>query len=199
MLKAARRLLSRNNEAFLQASAAPYVEQMYAAWQRDPGSVHVSWQAYFRNVAAGAAPGQAFRAPPTLIPDHDLVPAQFAEGLASYPNPSAASSTEILDHMKVQMLVRAYQVRGHHLANLDPLGIMQADLSSAGGKRTPEVEPSFYGFSDADLDRTFHLGPGVLPGFSSTSKQLTLRQIIQVCKDTYCTSSSNLYIIILVF
>jgi 2-oxoglutarate dehydrogenase E1 component len=155
---------------------------MYEAWQQDPKSVHISWQSYFSNVEKGLAPGTAFKAPPTLIPDHDLAPSQFTEGLAKV---AGGSSTEILDHMKVQMLVRAYQVRGHHLANLDPLGILQADLNDSN---PPELEYQYYGFTEADLDRSFHLGPGMLPGFSKDAQQLKLRDIIKVLKSTYCTS-----------
>lgn len=35
------------------ADAAPYAEQMYEAWLRDPQSVHVSWRAYFGGLQRG--------------------------------------------------------------------------------------------------------------------------------------------------
>ena len=168
-----------DNEAFLQGSASNYVAEMYEAFLRDPQSVHVSWQAYFKNVDAGAKPGQAFSAPPALVPLHHISPSNTAD--VSFSPSSAVPSGEILDHLKVQLLVRAYQVRGHHLAKLDPLGIRKPDTSP------PELEHSHYGFTEKDLDRVFHIGPGVLPGFqSSTVKQMTLREIIKSLQDTYC-------------
>lgn len=75
---------------------------------------------------------------------------------------NGANGQEILDHMKVQMLVRAYQVRGHHLAKLDPLGILQPDLDPHA---KPELDYGYYGFTQQDLDREFHVGQGMLPNF----------------------------------
>lgn len=69
-------------------------------------------------------------------------------------NTESMPSNEILDHMKVQLLVRAYQIRGHQLAKLDPLGInfMHNEASA------PELKIEHYGFTEADLNRKFHLG-----------------------------------------
>jgi 2-oxoglutarate dehydrogenase E1 component len=168
------------SEGFLQGSASVYVEEMFESWRRDPSSVHVSWQSYFRNVSAGAKPGAAFQAPPTLIPvQHYVSP----DGLASVSGASV-SSGEILDHLKVQLLVRAYQVRGHHIAHLDPLAISKPDM---GAFHAPELEYTFYGFAEKDLDRTFHIGTGMLPGFLSPNKKtLTLREIIDSLQNIYC-------------
>jgi 2-oxoglutarate dehydrogenase E1 component len=164
-------------EGFLQGSAAAYVETMYESWKADPKSVHVSWQAYFKNVANGAEPGSAFQAPPTLIPESYII---GDVGTASVTAPVGVSSPEILDHMKVQLLVRAYQVRGHHLANLDPLGITKPNTNP------PELKHTHYGFTEKDLDRVFHLGQGMMPGFLDKSSKMTLREIIQSLQDTYC-------------
>lgn len=51
---------------------------------------------------------------------------------------------------QVQLLVRAYQVRGHHTADLDPLGILNADLSA---DVPSELELAHYGWTEADLDK----------------------------------------------
>lgn len=51
---------------------------MYDAWQEDPKSVHSSWDAYFRNVEAGAGPGQAFQAAPPVSIFPGLLPMQQA-------------------------------------------------------------------------------------------------------------------------
>ncbi|KAI9151219.1 2-oxoglutarate dehydrogenase E1 component [Blastocladiella emersonii ATCC 22665] len=172
-----------DNEGFLAGASANYVDEMYAAWQRDPASVHVSWQTYFANVAKGAPRGHAFAAPPTLgLEGSATLPlANFAEPAAG----AGASPSEIADHLKVQLLARAHQVRGHQLAQLDPLGIHDADLDPT---TPPELDPKYYGFTDADLDRKFSLGPGMLPGFRTQSPQLTLREIVARLKDTYCST-----------
>lgn len=110
-------LISRNGESFANSASAGYMETMYNAWSKDPKSVHISWQAYFGNLKAGAK--LPFQAPPTLIP------ALPVDGLPAVESADSSflPSGEILDTMKVQLIVRAFQVRGHQQANLDPLGI----------------------------------------------------------------------------
>ncbi|KNE63048.1 oxoglutarate dehydrogenase (succinyl-transferring), E1 component [Allomyces macrogynus ATCC 38327] len=177
----ARKYATANNEAFLAGNAANYVDEMYAAWRKDPTSVHVSWQAYFANVERGAAPGAAYTAPPSLAPNAGATAAMDSVEVPVLPT-NASSPGEIVDHLKVQLLARAYQVRGHHLAKLDPLGIHNPESQG----NPPELEPSYYGFSEADFDRKFALGPGMLPGYRTSSPQLTLREIVQTLQATYC-------------
>ena len=161
-----------------QASNSPntrgYAEKMYEAWQKDPSSVHLSWQVYFKNVQSGMNPQVAYQSPSTIVP------------LTRMPislSPSKEISSDVIDHMKVQLLVRAYQVRGHHIAKLDPLEILNADLD---GSFPRELDPKHYGFTEDELDREFSLGPGILPAFVETGKKKTLREIVDICKKIYC-------------
>ncbi len=75
---------------------------------------------------------------------------------------------------RVDQLVRAYRVRGHLVANIDPLGMPRPHL--------PELDPEYYGFTEADMDRPFSTdtihGPDVL----------TLRRILERLRNTYCRS-----------
>ncbi|KAI9009966.1 oxoglutarate dehydrogenase, E1 component [Phycomyces nitens] len=177
------------NDGFLQGNSANYIEEMYEAWLKDPSAVHLSWQVYFRNMANGVSPSEAYTPPPTLVPSGSArLPVLPGAGMSS---PMNASSKEVIDHMKIQLLVRAYQVRGHHIANLDPLGIQHADLTSA---TPPELSYSYYGFSEKDLDRKFTLGPGILPALGNGDKELTLREIVDVLKKIYCGSIGIEYI-----
>lgn len=91
----------------------------------------------------------------------------------------------VLDHIKVQLLIRAYQVRGHQLANLDPLDINNIHL---GKEIPPELDPKTYGFVDADYERSFSVGTqGMLPGFRGENgpTKMTLRDIVKSLQDTY--------------
>src|SRR5216683_3834876 len=84
----------------------------------------------------------------------------------------------------MQLLVRAYQVRGHHVAELDPLGILDADLQDF---HPPELELSHYGFTERDLDKQITLGPGILPHFATEDrKTMSLGEIIKTLKRIYC-------------
>jgi 2-oxoglutarate dehydrogenase E1 component len=84
--------------------------------------------------------------------------------------------------LKVQLLVRAYQVRGHAIANLDPLGINSPE------KTPSELTIEHYGWTEKDLDQEFELGAGILPRFKKGStNKMTLREIIANCKKIYST------------
>jgi 2-oxoglutarate dehydrogenase complex dehydrogenase (E1) component-like enzyme len=87
----------------------------------------------------------------------------------------------------VQLLVRAYQVRGHHIANLDPLRILNADLDS---HVPPELTLDYYGWSEADLKKEFSLSSAILPRFMGhvPGDKMTLGEIINELKTMYCKS-----------
>jgi 2-oxoglutarate dehydrogenase E1 component len=173
----ARYAAPETSDGFLHGSSANYIEEMYEAWLKDPSSVHLSWQVYFKNMANGVSPGQAYSPPPTIVPSASArLPVLPGAGISG-------ASSDVIDHMKIQLLTRAYQVRGHHIANLDPLGIQHADLDST---TPPELAHTYYGFKDSDLDRTFTIGPGILPAFTSSGATLTLREIIDHLKKIYC-------------
>ena len=72
------------------------------------------------------------------------------------------------------MLIRAYRIRGHLLAKLDPLGLEKREPH-------PELEPETYGFTEADYDRPIFID-NVL-GLGDTAP---LRDILSVLRDTYC-------------
>lgn len=159
---------------------------MYDAWRKDPSSVHVSWQAYFSNMDKGVPAQQAFVAPPTIVPTP-------TGGIPSLTPGSGAGSNNVTDHLKVQLLVRAYQVRGHHRAHLDPLGIMAGADLDAG---TPaELTLEHYGFTESDLDTEYSLGPGILKRFATEGREkMTLREIVAACERIYCGSYGCEYV-----
>ncbi|GAA5976371.1 hypothetical protein JCM11641_005992 [Rhodosporidiobolus odoratus] len=167
---------------FATSQNSLYAELMHEAWQKDPSSVHASWNAYFTGIAKGLRPQDAFSAPPAI--------AEVLEGSA--PVSLALGGGQVEDHMKVQLLVRAFQVRGHNIANLDPLGMSSADLDNS----TPsELTLKHYGWTDADLDKEFELGAGILPRFKEAgTDKMTLREIVDTCKRIYSGSIGFQYI-----
>ncbi|ROT81147.1 putative 2-oxoglutarate dehydrogenase, mitochondrial [Penaeus vannamei] len=120
-------------EPFLNGSSSNYVEEMYTAWLQDPKSVHQSWDTFFRNASAGAAPGTAYTAPPSLAEPtpHHVPLSSIAPAMSTSPMVGDAQISDkvIDDHLAVQGIIRAYQIRGHSIANLDPLGINTVDPS----------------------------------------------------------------------
>lgn len=155
------------------------MDHMYRLWKSDPKSVHSSWQKYFSKVQKGSRPvSQGSK--PQSIRNSCLSVSSASPYVAS----RIATSSFTAKDSQAQQLVRAYQRLGHRHANLDPLGIR----SVLGSKESPELNPTYYGLTTADLDHHFQLGPHLLPGFNeSTSGSMTLREIIAACKSTYCS------------
>jgi len=83
------------------------------------------------------------------------------------------STETIAKQASVIQLIRAYRVRGHLLADIDPLGYQPGTH--------PELELSDYGLTLWDLDRRFITG-----GLAGISGTLTLREILDILRETYC-------------
>src|SRR5271154_7259275 len=94
---------------------------------------------------------------------------------------ATAQGGDLDNHLKVQLLVRAYQSRGHHKAKTDPLGI-RGEAEAFGYHKPKELEMSHYGFTEKDLEQEISLGPGILPRFITESrKSMKLKDIIAAC------------------
>ena len=123
---------------------------MYESWKADSNSVHVSWRTYFRNMEDRSLPAEkAFQIPPGLI---------SSRYTASTPLSNTDQNSQVKDHLKVLQLVRAYQTEGHHVANIDPLGLRQ-NGKPPHAARPADLDPLYHGFTEADMDREFSLSP----------------------------------------
>lgn len=174
------------------ASSGVYLEEMYDKWNSDKSAVPEEWARFFADELPNAI--EHSRAKKTSAASTTVSQPRMSSNGAtevsvasmneSLDNPSCHAS--ILDHMKVQLLVRAYQVRGHHRADLDPLGILKPDLDFCPA---PELDLSYYGLTDQALDEEFILGQGVLPNVAKREGgKMTLSQILEVLKATYCST-----------
>ncbi len=150
---------------------APFVEELYENYLNNPTSVPDEWRDYFDRLAQ--MPGYVAR-----DVAHAPVVAAFAElGKDGGFRPVAsAPAAENKKQSAVGQLVTAYRSIGTRWADLDPL------------KRLPrptivELEPSFYGFTDSDLNHVFSVGS--LKGLPETAK---LGDILETLKQTYCGS-----------
>jgi 2-oxoglutarate dehydrogenase E1 component len=147
-----------------------FIEDLYDQYLRDPRSVAADWRRYFREMGNGSgAPAGPLRQGPSFRPHSIFNPPARADRGASVRELEMALLQD-----RVDQLIRAYRVRGHMVANIDPLGIPRPHL--------PELDPEYYGFTEADMDRPFSTdtirGPDVL----------TLRTILDRLRNTYCRS-----------
>jgi 2-oxoglutarate dehydrogenase E1 component len=118
---------------------APFVEQYYEQYLLDPESVPAQMRDYFDGLG-GRETGQVPRAP---------TEAALRERARRPAAPPGETSTDmLLKQTAVNELIEAYRLRGHLLADLDPLGLVH-------GERPHELELSSYGLGKADMDTRF--------------------------------------------
>ncbi|XP_012618831.1 2-oxoglutarate dehydrogenase complex component E1 isoform X1 [Microcebus murinus] len=180
-------------EPFLSGTSSNYVEEMYCAWLENPKSVHKSWDIFFRNTNAGAPPGTAYQSPLPLSRGSFAAVAHAQSLVEAQPNVDKL----VEDHLAVQSLIRAYQVRGHQIAKLDPLGISCVNFDDAPVTVSSNVDLAvfkerlrmltvggFYGLDESDLDKVFHLPTTTFIGGQESA--LPLREIIRRLEMAYC-------------
>ncbi len=178
--------------SFLYGGNAAFVEDLYARWAADPSSVEPSWQAFFGTLRdhaddvrhSGAGPSWTPTATPRSRPDwlsalDGLWPAVEAKVGSKIAERELAASPDAvrgatLDSLRAIMMIRAYRMRGHLKANLDPLGIANTPGDAS------ELDPASYGFSSADMDRPIFLD--YVLGLETS----TVREILNILRRTYC-------------
>ena len=157
-------------EAKLPSSVSlPFLEALYQDYLRDPESVSPDWRRYFQ----GLSEGNGFSKNQTLFPTFKAS-SLFNPPGAGGNGAAAEQATGAILQERVDQLIRNYRVRGHMAARLDPLDIPRP--------APPELDPEFYGFTEADMDRRFACEAMCAGG------TLPLREVIERLRNTYCRS-----------
>jgi 2-oxoglutarate dehydrogenase E1 component len=153
---------------FLSGGNADFIAALYARFLADPDAVDEGWRRFFATLGDDAAALQAERAgPPWAQPLPPRGNGEAAALDAETLRQAAANSIRALN------LVRAYRVRGHLEAELDPLGLEKR-------AHLPELDYRTYGFTEADLDSEIFLNN--LLG----RERASLRQLIALLRRVYC-------------
>ena len=158
---------------YLFGGNAPYVEEMYENYLANPGSVPDSWRSYFDALQhVPAADGSEARDVPHL----PVINAFAERAKAGGTRVVVASADAELGRKRtaVQQLIAAYRNVGARWADLDP-------LKRAERPAIPELEPAFYGFTDADQETVFDTSNT----FFGKDK-MPLRELLNALRETYC-------------
>ncbi|NEW89700.1 MULTISPECIES: 2-oxoglutarate dehydrogenase E1 component [Rhodopseudomonas] len=182
--------------SFLQGANATYIDDLYSRYEADPSSVDADWQAFFQSLKDTPGDIQKNAEGPSweqanwpLTPQDELTSAldgnwnQVEKAVGQKLQAKAQSRGVALssadvhqatrDSVRALMLIRAYRMRGHFHAKLDPLGLSPA-------KDHEELDIRSYGFTEADLDRKIFLDHVLGLEYGS------LREIVAICERTYC-------------
>ncbi|WP_238256548.1 2-oxoglutarate dehydrogenase E1 component, partial [Methylorubrum podarium] len=199
------------NEALLQTSFlyganAAWIEELQAAYARDPNAVDPEWQRFFKELGEDDAlvkknaEGASWAKPNWPVPlNGEIVsaldgnwgalekalgekiqakaqpgkPGDSAKGAAIVAATGVSVEQATKDSVRAIMLIRAYRMRGHLHAKLDPIG-----LAPRGDHE--ELHPQHYGFQESDWDRKIFLDNVLGMEFS------TIREIVGILERTYC-------------
>ncbi len=180
------------NTSFLQGHNAQYVEQLYARYANDPHAVDESWRAFFETLGGDAPQGPSWARPDwPPVPGGELVaaldgqwgddidPKAAGDKIKSKAQEKGVTVSEeqvrkaVLDSVRAIMLIRAYRIRGHLAADLDPLKLTEHPPQ-------PELDPASYGFTPDDMNRPIFLD-NVLG-----LEMATMTEIVAIVKRTYC-------------
>jgi 2-oxoglutarate dehydrogenase E1 component len=182
--------------SFLQGTNAPYIDDIYARYEKDPSSVDAEWREFFKSLKDQPADVRKNAEGPSwgrdnwpLTPRDELTSAldgNWAEVEKAVGTKLAAKAqakgSELTpadvhqatrDSVRALMLIRAYRMRGHFHAKLDPLGIEPP-------RDREELDPRSYGFAEGDFDRKIFLDHVLGMEYAS------LREIVAICERTYC-------------
>jgi 2-oxoglutarate dehydrogenase E1 component len=157
----------------LYGSNASFIENMYERFLEDPESVESSWREHFKTIHKGTE----YETP------HSPVIERFAQLAIKSPNRLAQlqgfTQESVQKQSAVARLINHYRVRGHQMANNNPLGNTVPP--------PPDLDPCYYGLAEPDMDTLFDTG--ALYGID----RLPLRDIIAGLKEIYCGSIGSEY------
>ena len=170
--------------SWLSGANAPFVIDLYERYLAEPRSVGDDWRDFFAALdddgraalADLAGPDWAPRA--TRVVGNDAAAARISEGgpadsATAMPVSEDRVRDAARDSIRALILIRSYRVRGHLLAQLDPLGIEEREDH-------PELDYETYGFTPRDLDRRIFIN-----NYLGLGETATLREIVARCKATY--------------
>ncbi|MCX7162911.1 MAG: 2-oxoglutarate dehydrogenase E1 component [Rhodocyclales bacterium] len=159
------------SNSYLFGTNTPYIEGLYDAYLANPASVEPAWRDYFDKL--GTLPGAGNYTGPDVA--HFPIITSFAvrakEGTLQASSRAAGPDGK---HGKVMQLINAYRFLGNRWAQLDPLKRSERPSIS-------ELEPSHYGFTEADLGQVYRTRT-----FAAVPESATLREILEACRQTFC-------------
>ena len=183
--------------SFLYGGNSDYIEQLYSRFKADPSSVDETWQSFFAKLDddAGVAeknadgPSWARKDWPqsargdlvnALDGDWGEIAVKTERAIAKKAEALGVATSSVADVMQASrdsiraiMMIRAYRMRGHLHADLDPLKMMLEEPA-------PELDPANYGFTEADFGRKIFIDNYLGLEYA------TIPEMLAILRRTYC-------------
>ena len=167
--------------SFLAGNNLAFIEDLYSNYLKDPNTLPLGWKEFFDGLNENKESLSKSLEGPSWAPKKKIKKNNFSlEDLISDNNQEEKKilSPSLLedaakDSIRAIMLIRAFRIRGHLIANLDPLSLMKRE-------EHPELKIETYGFTKKDLNKNIYID-GILG-----LQEATLAEILVILKKTYC-------------
>ncbi len=150
-----------SRDSLLTGTNARFLEDRYRQYLDDPASVDEDWRHFFAGLDQQSA---------------HLVKASRPAGRMA----PRLTETAAAKQSSVLRVINAYRVRGHQQADIDPLGLLQPTP-------VPDLDPTFHGLNDSDMDQEFNTGSLAAP------ERMRLRDILELLRKVYCGTIGSEY------
>ena len=169
--------LDQKNSSFLTKANSAFIEQMYIRYIENDTNLPKSWKNYFETLNDDLSSVVKELEGPKWQPQKKIININLDKPDQKSKSPISDSNLEISksDSIKAIALIRAYRIRGHLIANLDPLGMMERHYLH-------ELHPEDHGFKKEDYDKKIFLGSYLDTGYAS------INQILSKLRKVYCGS-----------
>ena len=175
--------------SFLEGSNSSFIEELYLKYINNPEDVPQSWREFFDGLDEDQQIIQTEIQGPSWSPKKNNI-SQIIDKVKisaedNFTKKELSSNGDLTTRdgyekekeqsVKAIALIRAYRIRGHLIANLDPLGMMER-------KYLNELHPSNHGFQKEDYNKKIYLREYM------DSKYATINEILSFLKKTYCST-----------
>ncbi|MBI2993336.1 MAG: 2-oxoglutarate dehydrogenase E1 component [Gammaproteobacteria bacterium] len=160
--------MTKPEPSALYSANIAFIEELYEAFLEDPELVEPRWRDYFREFQPDGGTRDVPHSPVRKM-FHD---AAMNKAGAARPQPAQDAAAH-QKQVSVLQLINAHRFRGHQQADLDPLRQHERPP-------VPELDLSYHGLTESDLDATFN------PGSLFAPKEVRLREILGIIRTTYC-------------
>ncbi|WP_456415314.1 2-oxoglutarate dehydrogenase E1 component [Thiolapillus sp.] len=169
--------LLRESSPFYDGNAA-FIESLYESWLQDPGSVAENWRQQFEKLPKVNGHGGEDFSHQRIQQNFRRMAKEKRSGTASYDDTLAAQAAA--KQASVLRLINAYRVRGHQLADVDPLRLHDKPI-------LPELTLGYHNLTKDDLERVFNTGSLFAP------ERLPLKEILELVQIVYTGTVGSEY------
>jgi len=166
--------------SFLQGGNSTFIKELYLKYLDNPNSIPHSWIEFFDGLNEDQEIIKKEILGPSWAKNNNILSTNVLKKNLAKDNKISTNNTEVSEKekensVKAIALIRAYRIRGHLIANLDPLGMMER-------KYLEDLHPSDHGFKKEDYNKKIYVGAYMNNGYAN------INEILSFFRKIYCST-----------